>query len=84
MLAEVKRGFPSWSGLLHPYLLLDTMGLLAALGGEIVPRYLVLIPHIGSQYAVNLVIFLAARHSPERDIKYEIDLLPNSVPPAKR
>ena len=32
VLAEVKRGFPAWFGLC-PHLLLDTMGVLAVLGG---------------------------------------------------
>ena len=32
MLAEAKRGCPEYFGLLHPHLLLDNKGLLAALG----------------------------------------------------
>ena len=33
VLAEVEYGCPAWFGLLHPHLLLDTKGLLAAMGG---------------------------------------------------
>ena len=33
MLAEFKRIYPAWFGFLDPYLLLDTKGVLAALGG---------------------------------------------------
>ena len=33
VLADVKYRHPAWFGLLHPHLLLDMKGLLAALGG---------------------------------------------------
>ena len=34
VLAEVKRGCPTWFGLFHPHSLLDTKGVLEALGGR--------------------------------------------------
>ena len=39
VLAEVKRGFPTWFGSLHPLSLLGTKGLLAALWGGDSTRY---------------------------------------------
>ena len=33
VLTEIKPGCPAWFGLLHPHWLLDTKGVLAALGG---------------------------------------------------
>ena len=34
LLAGVKHGCPAWFGLSHPHSLLETKGLLAALGGR--------------------------------------------------
>ena len=75
----------SWFGLSHANLLLDTKGVLTALGGgnstkvqgiDLSCREL-----ICGEFSD---IFEKPGTPPERVIKYKIDLLPDSVPPAKR
>ena len=48
VLVEVKRDCPAWFGLLHSHLILDTKGVLVVLGRGIIPKFKVLIPHVGS------------------------------------
>ena len=85
MLAEVKHGCPAWFGLLHPHSLLDTKGVLAELGGGDSTKVPGTDPShwelICSEFSD---VFEKPGTPPERAIKHEIDLLPDSVPPAKR
>ena len=85
MLAEVKRGCPAWFSLLHPHLLLDTKGVLAALNGEDNTK----IPgtdlsHCGLICSELSDVFEKPGTLPERAIKHETDLLPGFVQPTKR
>ena len=71
-------------------MLLDTKRVLSSVGGRGQyqgTRYFgTLIPHIGGKLICSEFnnVFEKPCISPEKAIKHEIDLLPDSVPPAKR
>ena len=85
MLAEVKNGYPAWFGLLHPHTFLDTKEVLVVLGGEDSTK----VPGANPLYwelVCNEFIdaFKNPGTPPKRAIKHKIDLLPDSIPPAKK
>ena len=47
-------------------------------------RYKVLTPHVGSQSAVNSMMFFCLQALSLRAIKYKTNLLPDCVAPAER
>ena len=85
MLAEVKYGCPAWFGLLHPYFLLDTKGVLLSLGGENSTNILGIDPSHWELICSGFSgVFEKPSTPPERAIKFKIDFLPDSVLPTKR
>ena len=81
----MKHGYPAWFGLLHPHSLLDTKGVVAVLGGGDSTK----VPDTDLSYWELMYssfsdVFEKPGTPPERAIKHEIDLLPKSVPPAKK
>ena len=85
MLAKVKSGSLALFGLLHPYSMLDTKGVLV----ELEERDSTKVPFTNpSQWELICSEFHDIFEKPstpsERAIEYKIDLLPYSVPPAKR
>ena len=81
MLAEVQCGCPEWFGLMHPHSLLDTKGVLLALGRRESTKVLCANPLHWELICSN--IFEKPDITHERAIKQEIDLLPDSVRPTK-
>ena len=85
VLAKVKRGCPAWLSLLHPHSLLDTKGLLAALGGGDSTKIQGTNPSCWEIVCSEFSDILENPGTlPERSIKHEIDLLPDSIPDAKK
>ena len=85
MWADVNYGCPAWFSLLHPHSLLDTKGVLAVLGGGDSTKVLGTNPlHWELIHSEFSDIFEKQSNSLERTTKHNIDLLPNSVLPAKR
>ena len=85
MLAKVKSGCLAWFGLLHPHSLLVTKGMLTVLGGGDSPKVLGTDPSHWELICHKFVdVFKKPSTPPERAIKHDIDLLPDSAPPAKR
>ena len=79
----MKRGCPTWFGLLHPHSLLDTKVVLAALRDSIkVPNSDPLYWELICSELSN--VLEKSGTPPERNINHKIDLMPNSVTPAKR
>ena len=83
VLPAVKHGFSEWFSLLNPHLLLDTKGLLAALGAKDSTKVLGTDP---SHWELNCSefsgIFELPDTPPTRAIKIDIDLLLDCVAPA--
>ena len=80
----MKRSCPAWFGLLHLHSLLDTKGVLTALGGGDSTKVPGTDP---SHWELICSEFSDALEKPstppERAIKYKIDLLPDSIPHAE-
>ena len=85
VLDEAKRGCPVCFGLLHPNLLLNTNGVLATLGvgdsTKVTGTDLLHWEQICNDFSDA---YEPPSTPPERAIKRKIDLLLDSVPPAKR
>ena len=79
VLDEVKRSYHAWFGLLHPHSLLDTKGVVVALGAGDSTKVLHTDPSCWELiYSVLSEIFEKLGTSLEIAIKHVIELLPDS------
>ena len=84
-LPEIKHGCPTWFGLMLPHSLLNTKGVLVALGGRDSTKVICTDPsHWELICSESSDGFEKPGTPPEKAIKHKIYLLPDSVPPAKR
>ena len=84
-MAEVEHGCPAWLRLLHLHSLLDSKGVLAVLWEGDSNK----VPGTDSSYCDQIYsefsdIFEQPGTPPERAIRHKIDLLLDSILPAKR
>ena len=81
----MKYSSRAWFSLCHPHSLLETKGVLAALGGgdntKVPGAELLYLELICGEFSD---VFEKPGIPPDRAIKHEIDLLPDSIPPAKK